>query len=60
MTIFAEPSVTLCGERAVNHDAVCCVDVTVHADKAHVFIAMTEVERRLSHTFTPCKWAKPV
>lgn len=58
MTIFAEPTVTLCGEKAENKYAICCVDVTQHEGRPHEFIDANEVYRRLEHTFTPCRWAK--
>lgn len=57
MTIFAEPSVTLCGEKSEMCYAICCLDVRCHEGRAHEFIDANEVFRRLSHTLTPCKWA---
>ena len=55
MSIFAEPSETLCGEQAVDRDAV-CVGRAGHAPAAHIWNDVLVVDRYMRCTFTPCRW----
>jgi hypothetical protein len=54
MTVFAEPSVTLCGRRAETAYAVCVREAYHDGDcNRYPFL---EVVQRLNWTFTPCRW----
>jgi hypothetical protein len=59
MSVFAEPSVTLCGHVEPHLYAVCCAragDEREHAN-GHVMVEYVEVAQRPNSTFTPCEWA---
>ena len=59
MTIFAEPSVTLCGARHPTCHAI-CVREHPHEEQAHEYEDVLAVHQHISSTFTPCKWARPM
>lgn len=58
MSVFAEPSVMLCGAKSDSRYAVCCKTVEGGEDHEgdHLFFSVDYVAARLSQTFTPCKW----
>lgn len=58
MTVFAEPSRTLCGKRAETAYAVCVKDAH-HEGECNRYPYL-EVLQKLSWTFTPCRWLHPV
>jgi hypothetical protein len=58
MTVFAEPSVMLCGRRAEDAYAV-CVKEAYHDGECNRY-PYVDVVQQLAWTFTPCKWRFPV